>query len=283
MDLIQNNRLLRPQTKLTLFRYCTQERVTYFSRTLKAQEFLKASETMEEWTQEFLWHMTQWDPDPVDDTDRDMVHQVTKMARSTAQLSISRGGIAIRNATILRQYAPLAAMADALNSKLHDTIFHTLRRLRNPNYQCSSEEWKEAARRHGNDTGPPNLRQFYTYHHLRETIDELHDTWSPRIKDTGPDDIYPFPENTSEFLQQVQTSKYQTHPTAGYLGSPLHVQRRMAQWIQDRLQEQTIAEAVTQADQKRIVSQGRPGGMAMFNMIPGHEDAYWTPTSYARF
>ena len=54
----------------------------------------------------------------------------------------------------------------------------------------------------------------------------------------------------------------------------------MAQWIQDRLQEQTIAEAVTRADKKRLVSQGRPGGMAMFNMIPGHEDAYWTTPEF---
>ena len=54
----------------------------------------------------------------------------------------------------------------------------------------------------------------------------------------------------------------------------------MAQWIQDQLQIKTIEEAITTADRKRLTSQGRPGGMAMFSMIPDHEDGYWTTSEF---
>ena len=268
---------LRRQSAMLLFKYCVQERITYFSRTLTHAEFATCAADMEAWTRQFLFELVQWDPDRNDPDFR----ALTAMARRTAALSSSRGGLAVRDATMTATYAPVAAMADTLNSKFELRIFHMRRRLQNPDLQCTYDEWTQ----HQGDTFeslPPTARHLYVYHHLRSSVDQLETAWGNRrgaSTDAHVDD-YPFPRTVTEFLDEVRTPKYQTMLGAGHFGSPLHVQRRMAQWIQDRLRDDNLRTAFSAADVKRLRSQGGPGGMAFMRMIPACKKDQWDDAAF---
>jgi len=278
---------LELDTILKLLRYCVQERVTYFSRTLTRAEFSHSAEAVEGWISTFLWRLVDWTP-PQDDqaaaapgehdaTTRKYA-QLTAQARRTAELSIGRGGLGIRDPRVVGSYAPLAAMADALNSDLQ-TIFHTERRLARPEYQCTAEEWRAAAGGDDGETMPPSMRRFYAYHHLRSTIDALDAAHGGQRGNTAPDGEYPLPRSTAEFLAEVHSAKYQPR-SGGIAGGTISVQRRMGQWIQDRQLAYNVNNAFSATDRTRLISQAGFGGMAMFNMIPQYNGDKWKSTFY---
>ena len=186
------------------------------------------------------------------------------MVRDTAELSISRGGIGLRSATRTGQFAPLAALADALNSRLHH-VFNTRRRLQDPRFQGSATTWQAATADNPTESCPVGARHCYMYHHLKRTVIALDDTWGTH----ADADEYPFPRDADEFLREVHTHKYLPELGAGVAGSTVTVQRRMAQWVQDRLQARNLAQAYSPDDKKRLRSQGGTAGMAFISMIPG--------------
>jgi hypothetical protein len=263
---------IRRQSALLLFRYCVSERVTYFSRTLMKREYAEHARQMEEWTREFLFIMTNW-------KEVEGMEKFTTMARQTAELSTSRGGLGLRNATVTGAFAPIAAMADILNSRFQTDIFHMQRRLLLDEYRCNGTDWQDATT---GTNGPQNetllaeRRGSYIAHHLNEAIEELHAQYRPHIDNNNVEQgTYPFPTSMDEFLEEVLTEKYQLHKGSGVFGSDLHVQRRMAHWVQDVLKQENHDHAVSKQDKIRLLSQGGTGGMAFMNMIPGNKEDKW--------
>ena len=124
------------------------------------------------------------------------------------------------------------------------------------------------------------MRHCYMFAHLDKSIRALHSKWHHRRDEGAADETYPFPTCVQEFLAEVHTSKFQTQDGGGHFGSRLTVQRRMAQWVQERLKQDNWNAAMSQDDKTRLSSKAGFGGMAWSNMIAEESRDQWDPRGY---
>lgn len=123
------------------------------------------------------------------------------------------------------------------------------RRLADARYRCDDAALEAAYGATESETLPTQKCHCYFARHLRVAINaDLAAQWTDRADESTTDEPYPFPDDLD-----VYHSIWRTPPRARR--QPVRVQRRMASWVQVRMKANSITDAVSADDVKRLRSQ----------------------------